>query len=162
AGRSFRRHGPRLGRLFLHARHHRRRCAQARHGDLTACSELRRISWGERNLVGVSIASQRAGDVFAANRAVGRLAFSVQSVAGAASVAPGAELAWLPQETILFDRARLRRTIDVALAGDARLLLLEAVVFGRSGMGETVAEGLFADRWRIRRDGALIYAESIR
>jgi urease accessory protein len=35
-------------------------------------------------------------------------------------------------------------------------------VFGRSGMGETVAEGLFSDRWRIRRDDMLIYAESIR
>src|SRR5450432_923142 len=31
-------------------------------------------------------------------------------------VAAGGELAWLPQETILFDRARLRRTIDVDLA----------------------------------------------
>ncbi len=28
-------------------------------------------------------------------------------------VAAGASLAWLPQETILFDRARLRRSIDV-------------------------------------------------
>jgi urease accessory protein len=77
-------------------------------------------------------------------------------------VAAGAQLAWLPQETILFDRARLARTIDVELAGDARLLLLESVVFGRSGMGETVADGSFFDRWRIRRDGTLLYAETVR
>src|SRR5262245_23587623 len=78
------------------------------------------------------------------------------------TVAEGAALAWLPQETILFDRARLKRTIEVDLAADARLLLLESVVFGRSGMGERVEQGLFADRWRIRRNGALVYAESVR
>jgi urease accessory protein len=72
------------------------------------------------------------------------------------------ELAWLPQETILFDRARLRRTIEVDLAADARLLLAEAVIFGRSGMGETVAEGLLLDRWRVRRGGRLLHAETVR
>src|SRR6185295_5826133 len=54
------------------------------------------------------------------------------------TVAAGGALAWLPQETILFDRARLKRTIEIALAADARLILAEAIVFGRSGMGETV------------------------
>ena len=60
------------------------------------------------------------------------------TIAAKLDVAAGGELAWLPQETILFDRARLRRTIEVDLAADARLLLAEAVIFGRSGMGETV------------------------
>jgi urease accessory protein len=77
-------------------------------------------------------------------------------------VAAGGELAWLPQETILFDRARLRRTIEVDLAADARLLLAEAVIFGRSGMGETVAEGFWLDHWRVRRGGTLLHAESVR
>ena len=76
--------------------------------------------------------------------------------------AAGATLAWLPQETILFDRARLSRTIDVNLAADARIFLAEAIVFGRSGMGETVEEGALVDRWRVRRGGKLIYAESVR
>src|SRR5262245_15817296 len=78
------------------------------------------------------------------------------------AVADDGALAWLPQETILFDQARLRRTIEVDLAADARLLLAEAVVFGRSGMGETVEHGHFFDRWRIRRGGKLIYAETAR
>jgi len=73
----------------------------------------------------------------------------------------GASLAWMPQETILFDRARLSRSIDVSLAADARLLFAEAVVFGRTAMGEEVAHGSFTDRWRIRRDGRLIHAESV-
>jgi urease accessory protein len=77
-------------------------------------------------------------------------------------VAAGGEMAWLPQETILFDSARLRRTIEVDLAADARLLLAEAVIFGRSGMGETVADGFLLDRWRVRRGGRLIHAETVR
>jgi urease accessory protein len=78
------------------------------------------------------------------------------------SVAAGGTLAWLPQEAILFDRARLRRSIEVELADDAQLLLAEAVVFGRSGMGEAVNGGALFDRWRVRRDGRLIHAEAVR
>jgi len=77
-------------------------------------------------------------------------------------VGPGGALAWLPQETILFDRARLRRTIDVELAPDADLMVAEAVIFGRSAMGETLARGYFFDRWRVRRGGTLVFAESVR
>jgi urease accessory protein len=77
-------------------------------------------------------------------------------------VAAGATLHWLPQETILFDQVNLRRTIEVDLASDATLLLAEAVVFGRSAMGETVSEGRFFDRWRVRRAGGLIFAEAAR
>jgi urease accessory protein len=78
------------------------------------------------------------------------------------SVATCGTLAWLPQETIVFDEVRLRRTIDVDLAGGANLVLAEAAIFGRSAMGETVTAGRFFDRWRVRLDGALIFAETIR
>jgi urease accessory protein len=77
-------------------------------------------------------------------------------------VGAGAALTWLPQETILFDRGRLRRTIDLDMAEDARLVVSEAVVFGRSGMGEQVALGRFIDRWRLRRAGRLVFAETLR
>jgi urease accessory protein len=77
-------------------------------------------------------------------------------------VGPGATLAWLPQETILFDRARLSRSIEVSLAADAGIVLAEAVVFGRSGMGEKIEQGALFDRWRVRRADKLIYAESVR
>jgi urease accessory protein len=78
------------------------------------------------------------------------------------TVGAGATLMWLPQETILFDRVRLRRSIDVDLSPDASLLLAEAVVFGRSAMGETVTDGHFSDRWRVRLDQRLIFAECLR
>ena len=78
------------------------------------------------------------------------------------TVAAGGSLAWLPQETILFDRARLRRTVDIDLAGNAQLIFTEAIVFGRAGMGEVVNEGRLFDRWRLHRDGTLIHAEALR
>jgi urease accessory protein len=74
----------------------------------------------------------------------------------------GGRLAWLPQETILFDRVRLNRRIEVELAADATLLMAEAVVFGRTAMGEAVEQGAFNDLWRVRRDGRLIFAETVR
>jgi urease accessory protein len=78
------------------------------------------------------------------------------------AIGAGGRLAWLPQETILFDRSRLRRSIEIDLAEDAQLLLVEAVVFGRTGMGEEVDDCSLHDRWRLRRDGRLIHAEGMR
>jgi urease accessory protein len=78
------------------------------------------------------------------------------------TVGSGTALAWLPQETILFDRSRLRRTIDLDLAKDASVLLAEGIVFGRSAMGETVARGHLFDRWRVRVGGELVFAETTR
>ena len=78
------------------------------------------------------------------------------------SAASGATLAWLPQETILFDRARLRRSIDLDLAQGASVLLAEGIVFGRSAMGEAVDCGHLFDRWRVRVGGELVFAETTR
>jgi urease accessory protein len=82
---------------------------------------------------------------------------TVKLAAGADSV-----LSWLPQETILFDRAKLKRSIDVHLKPNASLLMAEAIIFGRSAMGEAVVQGALTDRWRVRRDGKLIFAETVR
>src|ERR1700686_5320725 len=80
----------------------------------------------------------------------------------ALKAAAGSHLAWLPQETILFDRARVSRRIDIDLAEGASLLLCEIVVFGQAAMGERMLQGEFVDRWRIRRGGRLVFAETIR
>lgn len=78
------------------------------------------------------------------------------------SLAAGAQLAWLPQEQILFSGARLARRLTVSMTADATLTLAEAVVFGRLASGETLGEGLFDDRWDIRRGGRLVIAEMVR
>src|SRR2546430_990282 len=80
----------------------------------------------------------------------------------ALKVAAGAHLGWLPQETILFDRARVHRRFDIALDEAASLLLCEIVVFGRTAMGERMEQGEFIDRWRLHRGGRLVFAETVR
>lgn len=77
-------------------------------------------------------------------------------------LAAGARLDWLPQETILFDGGRLSRRLDVDLTANAEFLAVEAVLFGRAAMGERVRSGTFHDRWRIRRDGRLLFADDLR
>lgn len=78
------------------------------------------------------------------------------------AVGAGARLDWLPQETILFDRARLSRRLDVEMAEDAVLLATESFVFGRAAMGETMARGFVSDQWRIRRGRQLVFADAVR
>jgi len=78
------------------------------------------------------------------------------------ALGPGAELDWLPRETILFDGGRLARRLDADLAGDARLTALETIVLGRTASGERVTRGALADRWALRRDGRLVHVEALR
>ena len=75
---------------------------------------------------------------------------------------PGSRLFWLPQETIVFDGGRLNRTLTTDLAGDATFLGVESFLLGRRAMGETVTSGSIRDRWRIRRNGRLIFADDLR
>lgn len=77
-------------------------------------------------------------------------------------VASGARLAWLPQETILYDETRLKRRIDVGMADDATLVLVEMFVFGRTAMGERLTSSAIDDRWNIRRGGRLVLTEAVK
>jgi urease accessory protein len=77
-------------------------------------------------------------------------------------VADGAHLSWLPQETILFNQVHVSRQIEIDLTGSASLVLCEMVVFGRAAMGEVMERGTFIDRWRLRHDGRLVFAEDVR
>lgn len=73
-----------------------------------------------------------------------------------------ARLDWLPQETILFDKARVARRIDIEMAADAHLTMLEMLVFGRIAHGEQIRNASWQDRWNIRRGGSLCLAEAVR
>src|SRR5690606_13277635 len=79
-----------------------------------------------------------------------------------AKLAERTRLDWLPQETILFDGGRLSRRFEAEVAEGAELLVVEALVLGREAMGETVKSGLFRDRWRIRQNGRLLFADDLR
>jgi urease accessory protein len=75
-------------------------------------------------------------------------------------VGAGATLEWLPQETILFDGARLERRMQVRLAPGARLLAAEMLVYGRVARGERLGNGALFDSWRLWRDGRLHWADA--
>ncbi|MGH1589294.1 urease accessory protein UreD [Methylobacterium phyllosphaerae] len=85
----------------------------------------------------------------------------VSRIENAVTLGAGARLAWLPQETILFDRARVRRHFEADLAEGAALIAVEVVAFGRAARGERILDGLFSDSWRIRRGGRLAYADTL-
>ncbi len=78
------------------------------------------------------------------------------------TVHPGARLNWLPQELILFDHAAIHRRLEIALQGDARLLMAEPVVFGRAAMGERLRDLRFRDSISILRDGRPLYLDALR
>src|SRR5215467_731665 len=71
-----------------------------------------------------------------------------------------AKLAWLPQETIVFNRGRLRRTTEIELVSGAELLALEWLVLGRTAHGEVMIGGHISDSWRVKNDDRLIWADS--
>ncbi len=78
------------------------------------------------------------------------------------TIGDGATLAWLPQETIVFDRSALKRTLTADVHANGRLIAAEAVVLGRAAMGETARNVSFFDAWRVRRDGKLVFADGLR
>ncbi len=114
-----------------------------------------------------------------------RLEIAVQSDAGAVATTAAAEkayrslgpeahmevrlsvsergwLEWLPQETILFDGARLVRRVEAHVASTGRLLVVEAIVFGRAARGEVFTRGLAHDALRVHVGGRLAWADALR
>lgn len=77
-------------------------------------------------------------------------------------VGPDAQLNWLPQELILFDGSAINRRLTIDLAKDARLLMVEHMVFGRTAMGERLNKVTFADHVRVSRDGQPLYLDGVR
>jgi urease accessory protein len=82
-------------------------------------------------------------------------------VAVTLGVGAGGWLEWLPQETILFEGARLRRQTTLDVASDGRALAGEMLVFGRVARGEEMTFGLVRDAWTIRCDGRLVWADAL-
>ncbi len=120
-----------------------------------ACGDCFAVEVEAQAGASVTVATPAAEKVYRSDGPVSRL--SVKLTAGS-----GARIDWLPQETIMFDSARLDRHLEATIAEDARLTLLEAVVFGRGARAERIADGLFVDHWRIRRGSRLVYADTLR
>lgn len=100
------------------------------------------------------VVPQAAEKVYRSTGADSRIEVSLQAAAGT-------WLEWLPQETILFDQARLRRRIRIDRAAGGRVLAGEFLVFGRIAAGERLTRGLIREAWEVRRDGALTWADAL-
>lgn len=97
---------------------------------------------------------QAAEKIYRSNGAESRIDVSLD-------VGPNGWLEWLPQETILFDGARLNRRTEAEVAPGGRLFAGEMVVLGRAAMGETINHGGLRDEWAVRRDGRLAWADAL-
>ncbi|OAI14289.1 urease accessory protein UreD [Methylomonas koyamae] len=74
-------------------------------------------------------------------------------------IADGASLEWLPQETIVYDGARLSANMRVDLAEQSRFIGWEITALGRPAAGEGFSDGHAELNWRIQRGGRLFYLE---
>jgi urease accessory protein len=103
----------------------------------------------------IAVTTQAVEKVYRALNEPARIATKLQ-------VCEAAKLAWLPQETIVFNRGRLSRATEVELSPGAELLALEWLVLGRAAHGEEMVSGHITDSWRVKKDGRLIWADSFR
>jgi len=74
----------------------------------------------------------------------------------------GAKLAWLPQETIVFNHARLCRRTEIEVSPGSELLALECLVLGRAARGEKLSAGDIIDSWHVSRNGQLQWGDTFR
>lgn len=84
---------------------------------------------------------------------------AITRVAQRLLIASGGWMEFLPPETILFDRAKLRRTTRIDLQGDGGFLGGGITVFGRLAMGERFRDGLLHEGWEVYRGGALVWGD---
>ena len=107
------------------------------------------------NNASVAVTTQAAEKIYRALDRPARIATKLKACGTA-------KLAWLPQETIVFNQARIRRQTEIDLCSGAELMALEWLVLGRAAHGEEVVGGHISDSWRIKRDGHLIWADGFR
>jgi urease accessory protein len=117
---------------------------------------------GDRLDIAVGLAAGAAAHVTAAAaEKIYRSTGPTTTIRQSLSVAPGAMLEFLPQETILFEGARLRRETTVEVASDAGFLGGDIVVFGRRARGEKFTRGFLRELWEMRRDGQLVWGDAL-
>jgi len=121
------------------------------------------LAGGDR--VRISIAAEESAQAVVTTQAAEKIYRSLgpeTRVEVALTAGPDAWLEWLPQETILFDRARLARRTTAAIEHGGRLLAAEMIVFGRTARGERLSVGLLHDHWSVRVAGRLAWIDAIR
>jgi len=103
------------------------------------------------------VATQAAEKIYRASKASDPCIMDI-----AVTVGEGALLDWLPQETIVFEGARLKRRTIAEVGAGGSLLACEMVVLGRAASGERFTGGLLLDAWSVRRSGKLVWTDTLR
>jgi len=80
----------------------------------------------------------------------------------ALSINEGATLEWLPQETIIFEGAKLVSNVQIDLAENARFIAWEILVLGRPAAGEGFNQGEAFLNWQINRQEKPLFLEKMR
>ncbi len=68
---------------------------------------------------------------------------------------------WLPQETIIFNRARVRSDLLVRVGEQGAMLGWDHLIFGRHASGESFAEGHFRQSLKIEIDEQLVWHDRL-
>lgn len=141
-------------------------CPHAEPGDLFTAALVTTsggLAGGDRLVVDVELGSgARAVVASQAAEKVYRSTGDDTKFDVALKIERDAWLEWLPQETILFDGARLRRRLRVEIVSGGRWLACNSFVLGRRARGEVFTHGLFHDRWDVFVDGRLVWADAFR
>ena len=98
------------------------------------------------------ITTPAANKCYRSDGAVARVQNHLQAQAGAL-------LEWLPQETIVFDGAKVESATQVRLAPDARFMGWEILCLGRRASAERFTAGSFRQALEIYRDNRPIFLE---
>lgn len=118
-------------------------------GDkLSICVEL-------REKVQATVTTQTAERIYKASHDLGKIEVQLD-------LKQASSLDWVPQETILFDKSAVQRSIKVNMSNNSYLFMVESIILGRKAMGENVTNNLFVDRWKILRDNKPTYFEALK
>lgn len=121
-------------------------------GGIAGADQLEfKINSGEAT--NVSVTSQAAEKIYCALDTPARVRTKIR-------VGEHARFEWLPQETIVFDGARLDRSLEVEICPGAEALLAEIVVLGRTAHNEQFRSGHLLDRWSINSEGSPVWRDA--
>lgn len=76
-------------------------------------------------------------------------------------IALDGQLEWLPQETIVFDRALVESALTIEAGSAGAMLGWDHLIFGRRASGETFQTGRFAQSLRIRLCEELVWHDRL-
>jgi urease accessory protein len=121
------------------------------------------VAGGDRHRIEIAVAAGADAVVSSiAAEKVYRSDGATAQIAVALAASDGVRLAWLPQETIFHDGARLTRRLEIETAPSAEVTLSEMLVFGRAAHGEAPGRIDLADRWSLRVGGRPAFVEALR